>query len=845
MITPIEYDVIGITRPSLIPVVNGGVATITNVINEEFIPFDRPVCYIKPEPVKEPVVTPIYHSGFIPDDPSYIPLAREVNQSIELFADLTPTDYVVGIPPLTTYAGNTPIYDSIARDVANWSQYPAVSDVNFSDKSILNIHSIQIDNQFLDATPIDLLLNGVPIATIDNLPNINDWSLYPAIQQVDMATFPILLGGSVITATGNTILANGVNPVASWASFVGSATLDMGGNAIINTPSVRITGHDVTTGVGNNILVNAVDPVASWASYVGSGNVDMGTYNILNAGTITLGGSVVSATGNTVLANGVNPVSAWSSFPAQDNIECSQFSLIDVSDVNCQTVLIKTDLAGGVGALTVNPAGTALLFNGDPVSVGGNDKWSVYPALQTVDFDIYDLKDTGSINTGNALGKSVILGTQLFPLVNANILANQLSLTHYNPVTQASLKSYGAMRIEAQNGDLDIIGDDVNIATTGNTNILNITSLAGIQNTAGGFWNVTAGGAMAVQAGGLISILTTGQINIGSGNVFGATTSIEKLDINDNVVSKVSGASDLQFNNVSQINNTNSIRVNSALVLQLTGNSVNIEANNTGNIRFTTDYAVGLAGNIIFNSGVVANALVINGLTGVAAFSVSPTCAVVPTTGAQLTNKSYVDSQFVSPTITNLVVTNATSTATLAASTSITTPLLNTLPIAGIGNAIQIGNLATATDANSIVINATGVALDSLTTNAIYIAPIRPLASSVSSLLDPLVYNTTTKELQVSLDGLNNMSVIASGGTIILTRDQKGKNIVLTGNSITAITTSGFAPADAGFFVYVKNGGTQNITVNLAAPKTLYGSTASQNAGILWLYFDGISLVGY
>jgi hypothetical protein len=89
------------------------------------------------------------------------------------------------------------------------------------------------------------------------------------------------------------------------------------------------------------------------------------------------------------------------------------------------------------------------------------------------------------------------------------------------------------------------------------------------------------------------------------------------------------------------------------------------------------------------------------------------------------------------------------------------------------------------------------------------------------------------------------MSVIASGGTINLTRDQKGKNIVLTGNSITAITTSGFAPTDAGFFVYVKNGGTQDIVVNLTAPKTLYGSTASQNSGLLWLYFNGTILVGY
>jgi hypothetical protein len=78
-----------------------------------------------------------------------------------------------------------------------------------------------------------------------------------------------------------------------------------------------------------------------------------------------------------------------------------------------------------------------------------------------------------------------------------------------------------------------------------------------------------------------------------------------------------------------------------------------------------------------------------------------------------------------------------------------------------------------------------------------------------------------------------------------LTRDQKGKNIVLTGNSITAFNTVGFVVGDAGFFVYVKNGGTQDITLNLVSPKTLFGSTASQNSGLIWLYFDGTNLVGY
>ena len=58
--------------------------------------------------------------------------------------------------------------------------------VNELYTSTISTNQITLDNQTLNATPTDLLLNGVPIATTSNLSSIADWSLDPAISTVYM-----------------------------------------------------------------------------------------------------------------------------------------------------------------------------------------------------------------------------------------------------------------------------------------------------------------------------------------------------------------------------------------------------------------------------------------------------------------------------------------------------------------------------------------------------------------------------------------------------------------------------------------------------------------------------------
>jgi hypothetical protein len=255
-----------------------------------------------------------------------------------------------------------------------------------------------------------------------------------------------------------------------------------------------------------------------------------------------------------------------------------------------------------------------------------------------------DLENLGSLTVAG-IGNTVDFGTVLPAnpaLARFSVLSSEVGITHLDPLTAMTIRGQGDVRVESTAGDLNLVGDDVNISTTGATNVLNITSLGVLQNTAGGAINNSAGGAFAVQAGGLVSILTTGSIQIGSGNVLGATTSIEKLDIDDSVVTKVAGASDLQFQNTALVQNsgdpTRKVHVEAV--------DANTEIFGQGVIIKTTGEPAGATtGDIQFQVG-AATPLVIANATGIATFNtLAPQCAVVPAAADDLTNKAYVDTK--------------------------------------------------------------------------------------------------------------------------------------------------------------------------------------------------------
>ena len=357
----------------------------------------------------------------------------------------------------------------------------------------------------------------------------------------------------------------------------------------------------------------------------------------------------------------------WSTFPATQPVDLNNQPLSNAVLIDAPVGLNLTANGGDIVLLQKN-AGSSISIQGGDLDLCGND-----------------LKSLGSLTTSGA-ANTVDFGSVVppaAPLTRFTVLSSEVTMTHLDPLTTMTIRGQGDVRVESTAGDLNLIGDDVNIATTGGTNALNITAVGGIQNTAGGFFNVSAAGAMGIQAGGLISITTPGQINIGSGNVLGATTSIEKLDFLDSVVSKVAGAADLQFQNVVKVSNagdvTRTLTVeasNAPLTLQ--GVQTNLTSLSNGDVVIAAQGT----GRTLFGNGTTANVAAINA-SGDFLFAKPPQAAGTPTVSIDLTTKGYVDAGLATKLPNNADISLTNNLAAPAASAATNGPFLYVPSAAG------------------------------------------------------------------------------------------------------------------------------------------------------------------
>ena len=114
----------------------------------------------------------------------------------------------------------------------NWSKFPAVSDIQADGHGITGLVYVNVDGQVLDADQNTLYLNGQPLATINNLPNIGDWSQYAAIQDVDMNSN---ITGAPFGITGSRYYGFSQGSTLGITGPVGNATLLLDNVAIGGT----------------------------------------------------------------------------------------------------------------------------------------------------------------------------------------------------------------------------------------------------------------------------------------------------------------------------------------------------------------------------------------------------------------------------------------------------------------------------------------------------------------------------------------------------------------------------------------------------------------------------------
>ena len=280
------------------------------------------------------------------------------------------------------------------------------------------------------------------------------------------------------------------------------------------------------------------------------------------------------ATGPTGPTGGIGPTG----LPGQD------------ADTGATGATGPTGFTGPTGAS--GGAGTPGLTGptGPAGSAADASQWSLYRALQTVDFSNNDLSGCGSITAGGILN-SVNFGSAIVPMAEVDVRAADINLTTYNPAGTLNIDSAFDMTLNAPNGDLNLVAGDVNITHQDVTSVMNVTSLGAMTINSALALQMAGSAAVTVTAGGVLSMTAIGQVEIGSSNTLGAYTSIEKVAITENEISK-DGVNDLVIQNVASISNDAS----------------GIEVNATGNLRLLSSAGMllGAIGDINLSTPAVA-----------------------------------------------------------------------------------------------------------------------------------------------------------------------------------------------------------------------------------------------
>ena len=261
-----------------------------------------------------------------------------------------------------TYANSgTSYYALKSESASNWSTYPAVSAVDLSGNAITNISSLQIDAQILTADASDLLLNGIPIATITNISNVADWAMFPAVANVAMNGFELSGAGA---GSFTSLSVSGVPTIGSasqWATFGAVTDINVSGNAVNNAASVQVGGRTLTTQAGTAsapyLLINGSNVLSNWSSFTANSAVGMGMNDINNAKDITASGTILGGAMNTTtsitissqvlttdpttlflngtpIASTIAPiVSNWANYPAVANVNLNGNSITSATDI--------------------------------------------------------------------------------------------------------------------------------------------------------------------------------------------------------------------------------------------------------------------------------------------------------------------------------------------------------------------------------------------------------------------------------------------------------------------------------------------------------------------------------
>jgi len=252
----------------------------------------------------------------------------------------------------TLYASaNNLFYNAQSLMPSTWYLNPALNgEILLDDAS---------GTQLLHSIDANLYYNNELLAKANDIQDIADWSLYPALASVEMDGNSITNAGSV-AATG-TITAGNFSTIGnlSVAGITATGTVTAGNFSTIGNLSVAGITATGTVTAGNFSTVGNL----SVAGITATGNI--------SADTLSVGG--ITATG------GINA--------GISSIICGGISTNGVAPVTSNSITTSQVLFDICGGTLTSPDGTVLTFNSQAITTGqGGDasNWANYPAITTV-----------------------------------------------------------------------------------------------------------------------------------------------------------------------------------------------------------------------------------------------------------------------------------------------------------------------------------------------------------------------------------------------------------------------------------------------------------------------------
>ncbi len=408
-----------------------------------------------------------------------------------------------------------------------------------------------------------LTLNGIPVSGGD----VEDWATFPAVTNVDMS--------------GNNI--EEVNTISGATDLNLTAPVNINMETLFGAVNIRgDTDLNIELKAGPAFysrLLSVGDPVYSeYLNITSDQNIKLSAQGIIDISGNTLFRADADLSGNKIVNLG-NPIDP------QDAVPLSYINLSNVLAGGNSAGTEQIDMSGNrIVNLGLPLAGTDAV-NKDYVDTISGAYLPLAGGTMTtgntgINMNGGDITNVGTL-TASGLTESTTFGSGVAPMLNHDVYATNVSVNSYNPLSAMNFIGVGGVNINAPDEDINLNAGDINLTQTQVTSFMNLTASGSIA--------IAGAVGVGITSLGTIQVLATNDVSIGSGNILGADTEIEKVGFKDNKIymANTVGATDLEISDVTLIENEEA-----DLVIKTTGTTgkVIIEGDNGVSVNTYIDF---------------------------------------------------------------------------------------------------------------------------------------------------------------------------------------------------------------------------------------------------------------